>query len=130
MQTITNAYLTNLAVADIVIILTMVYDILIRYLLSPLVEKSPYFTDLGCTSVHGILYISGFSSNFLILFVSIERYSAICRPLSLLHDASRAGNMPALEASCSSDKEARCKSDISCVVTWSNWRCNPSVAVW
>ena len=50
MQTIVDAYLVNLAVADLVIILIMVYDILIKFLLSPLVEKSPYVTDLGCTS--------------------------------------------------------------------------------
>ena len=81
MQTIVNAYLVNLAVADLAIILIMVYDILIKFLLSPLVEKSPYVTDLGCTSAYGILYIVAFTSIFLVLFVSIERYSAICRPL-------------------------------------------------
>ena len=81
MQTITNAYLANLAVADFVIILIQAYDIFIKYLLSPTVEKSPYVTDLGCSAVYGLLYISGCSSILLILFVSIERYSAICRPL-------------------------------------------------
>ena len=64
MQTTTNTYLANLAEADIMIILFQAYDIWIRYLLSPLVEKSPYDTDLGCSLLYGLLYVSGFSSNF------------------------------------------------------------------
>ena len=81
MRTITNFYLVNIAVSDLLFIVTMVYDIFIGYLLSPDVRASPYYTTAGCITVNAATYISHFASVFLILLVSTERYFAICKTL-------------------------------------------------
>ena len=81
MQTFTNIYLANLAVADILFILTSTYNIFCGFLISPTIKTWPYFSSAGCTTVTGGIYLSLYSSTFLILLVSTERYLAICRAL-------------------------------------------------
>ncbi|XP_072037057.1 uncharacterized protein [Amphiura filiformis] len=74
MRTITNVYLANLAVADILYILVQTYDILIKYLISTKVKNNPYWTDFGCIAAFGTLYVVHFTSVFLIVFVSKESH--------------------------------------------------------
>ncbi len=81
MRTITNMYLINIAVADLLFIITMIYDVLAAYLFSPAIKSSPYSNSIGCMVVNAAIYLSHFVSVFLILLVSTERYLAICKPL-------------------------------------------------
>ena len=81
MRTITNNYLANLAVCDIFIICTESYDIFIAYLVSPDVKMTSYNTSYGCSIVFGLLYIGHFTSFWIVIIMSFERYMAICRPL-------------------------------------------------
>ena len=81
MRTIPNAYLASLAVSDILIISTQVYDIFIAYLVSPDVRMRPYETSYGCSIIFGLLYTGQFTSICSVVIVSFERYTAICKPL-------------------------------------------------
>ncbi|XP_072039801.1 galanin receptor 2a-like [Amphiura filiformis] len=81
MRTITNTYLANLAVCDLLFIGTMVYDIFVAYLQSPDLKSIPVNTSLGCGTLYGVLYIAHFTSLCIVVLVSFERYLAICHPL-------------------------------------------------
>ena len=79
MRTITNAYLVNMAVADIIFVSTSVVTI-IGYYASP-VANDTFASWVGCTIAWGLPYMLYFTSLLSVCFVTVERYFAICRPL-------------------------------------------------
>ena len=80
MRTITNAYLVNMAVADIIFVSTSVVTI-IGYYTSPVAGDTFFASWVGCTLAWGLPYMLYFTSLLSVFFVTVERYYAICRPL-------------------------------------------------
>ena len=81
MRTITNAYLGNLAFADIVSTCSMNYLILLSYLKSPQVKSKAYTSSLECAINSNVDWTSHLASIALVLIMSVERYLGICKPL-------------------------------------------------
>ena len=81
MRTITNAYLGNLAVADLLALCSVDYHILASYFMSPKVRTMSYNSSIGCAINVTIQYASHFTSIALVFIVTIERYLGICKPL-------------------------------------------------
>ena len=81
MRTVTNAYLGNLALADLLLLCSADYHFLIAYFLSPKVKLLPYNYSIGMAINVTIQYMSHFTSIALVFFVTIERYLGICKPL-------------------------------------------------
>lgn len=81
MRTLTNIYLINLALCDILFIIFSLNDIFLSYLYSPIVRTKLYQSSLSCASSYSIIYISHFTADCLIVFMTFERYAAICKPL-------------------------------------------------
>ncbi|XP_022081252.1 thyrotropin-releasing hormone receptor-like [Acanthaster planci] len=81
MRTITNAYLANLAVADIGFLVSAVVPALVQYTSSPIVFDQLPIGPVGCVLVNCVILIFFYGSVFMVFLVSYERYCAICRPL-------------------------------------------------
>ena len=81
MRTVTNIYLTNLAVADITFLSIAVLDKLGRYIVSPIAGDQYAIGQAGCRSIYTIMNAAYYASLYLITMVSLEKYYAICRPI-------------------------------------------------
>ena len=81
MHTITNAYLANVAVADLIFLIFVWVTYFPLYFISPVRNHVFYNSFVGCTLGFWFVNSSYYASSFLITFVTIERYYAICRPL-------------------------------------------------
>ncbi|XP_072033229.1 thyrotropin-releasing hormone receptor-like [Amphiura filiformis] len=84
MQTITNAYLANVAFADFLFVVYSCAIYFITYLLTPVRNDVPYRSNVGCICSFGMIYLTYFASLNLITFVTVERYFAVCRPFQHL----------------------------------------------
>ena len=80
MQTVTNAYLTNVAIADAVFIGFTCPAYLITYLMTPFRNAVLFRSEIGCAGSFGLSYFGYLASLLLITIVTAERYYAICRP--------------------------------------------------
>ncbi|XP_038048682.1 thyrotropin-releasing hormone receptor-like [Patiria miniata] len=91
MRTVTNAYLTNLAVADILFLAVAVGDKLTRYLITPIPADQTHFGVAGCISLNLLQHLFNWVSIFLVTLVTLERYYGVCHPLKhmVLHTFSR-----------------------------------------
>ena len=81
MRTFTNAFLANLAICDIIFILATAYNILGVYVFSPDIESDPYDSSFGCVVIFGLLHVTHYTSTAVVVFMSLERYFGICKPL-------------------------------------------------
>ena len=84
MRTVTNAYLVNVSIADLIFIGIACSATLFTRFSSPVrhdVEPSLGSGFPGCFIAFFITYLPYNTSLFLVTFVTIERYFAICRPL-------------------------------------------------
>ena len=82
MRTLTNFYLANLAVADLLFLVSFLIHITGSYAVSngvryAVIERS----DIQCAFVFGVVNASYFSSLCLITLVTFDRFLAICYPL-------------------------------------------------
>ena len=80
MQTIINAYLVNMAVADIIFVSSSVIT-LYGYHTSPVAQDTFFTSWVGCTLAWGLPNMLFFASLLSVTFVTVERYCAICSPL-------------------------------------------------
>ncbi|XP_033107431.1 thyrotropin-releasing hormone receptor-like isoform X2 [Anneissia japonica] len=80
MQTATNGYLVNLAVADIMFLVFAVSEKIIYLIASPIVIDKSVFGSTGCAVVEMAISTSYFASLFFITLVTTERYYAVCTP--------------------------------------------------
>ena len=80
MQTITNIYLVNIAIADIVFVGCSCTIYLATYLFSPVRNDVLFRGSIGCAASFGFGYLGYFASLTLLTCVTAERYLAICRP--------------------------------------------------
>ena len=77
LKTVTNFYLANVAVADLLFLHLETSHAIWEYK-----EKaSPLTTNVGCGLFYFTYYLSFFASILLITLVTLERYFAICHPL-------------------------------------------------
>ncbi|XP_022102668.1 thyrotropin-releasing hormone receptor-like [Acanthaster planci] len=81
MRTVTNAYLMNLAIADILFLVVTVGDKLARYLVTPVPWDQLYLGVAGCTSLNLLQHLFNWVSIFLVTLVTLERYYGVCHPL-------------------------------------------------
>ena len=81
MQTLTNCYLANIAVADIMLITYGPILYVVSYLKSPIVHYFPIEGVAGCFSAFFIANVGYFASVNIVTLVSMDRWMAICRPL-------------------------------------------------
>ena len=82
MRTVTNFYLANLAVADLLYIIIFSALSTSAYLIAPDVTNTYAVTSwLGCAAVILSLDVVYFGSNLMVSLVAFERFYAICHPL-------------------------------------------------
>ena len=81
MRTITNFYLANLAVADVMTLSLETFARPWLYVGSMQVKSAPFYSNFGCAKVSFAIHLSQITSIFLITIVSFDRYFAICHPL-------------------------------------------------
>ena len=81
MQTITNAYLANLSVADLCFIIFIGFRYIWTIVSSPKVYSNPFKQDVACLLMDFVTYLAYFASSGVVNLVSYERYLAICHPL-------------------------------------------------
>ncbi len=81
MRTYTNAFLANLAICDITFILMTLYNKLGLFLLNPYFTSDPYDSNVGCCVVMGLLHLVHYTSIWLVIVMTFERYLGICKPL-------------------------------------------------
>ncbi len=81
MRTVTNYYLVNLSIADILFMLIMLGSYIRTYLQSPFRNNVPYTSEYGCWAKIYPMYLSYFASVLIITLVALERYFTICMPV-------------------------------------------------
>ena len=84
MRTATNFYLSNLAVADGVLLMGTTLNYLLTYLKQPIDYGYP-FESGGCMVSLLVIYVFSFASIAFLTLVALERYQAVCRPLEYRH---------------------------------------------
>ncbi|XP_072171066.1 somatostatin receptor type 5-like [Diadema setosum] len=83
MKTITNTYLVNLAVADMMFILFAVVHKVAKIFTSPIQSDDAGIGLGGCMFIFLFLSAAYNSSMCFITAVSVERYNAVCNPLKM-----------------------------------------------
>ncbi|XP_022084413.1 thyrotropin-releasing hormone receptor-like [Acanthaster planci] len=81
MWTVTNIYLTNLAVADTSFLVIGVSEKIARYRASPVSGDQGIFGPGGCIVVYVLLDVAYCVGLCLVTLVTVEKYYAICRPV-------------------------------------------------
>ncbi|XP_022095738.1 delta-type opioid receptor-like isoform X2 [Acanthaster planci] len=83
MKTITNIFLVNLAIADILFVVYTATSYLF-YLPAPVRSHIHSMLNIWCPVAVSISFLTYFTSVSTVSLVSVERYNAICRPLKHL----------------------------------------------
>ncbi|XP_041459280.1 neuropeptides capa receptor-like [Lytechinus variegatus] len=81
MRTVTNYYLLNLALADIMFLCFAVGDKVGRYAASPIYNDQYGLKTVGCVLLNYFVQLSYYASIFLVTLVTLEKYYAVCRPV-------------------------------------------------
>ena len=81
MRTLTNFYLANLAVADIMVLFVKIGYLMSSPYQSAVVWSEPFRKHAGCALHILLCALSYCASILLITFITFDRYFAICRPL-------------------------------------------------
>ncbi|XP_072044818.1 thyrotropin-releasing hormone receptor-like [Amphiura filiformis] len=82
MKTVTNVYLANLAVADIMFLVLSAVDLLRTWNSNPgILLHFPYYTTAQCVSFSLLMKLTFYGSVCMVTLVTFERYMAICHPL-------------------------------------------------
>ena len=91
LRTTTNFHLANLAVADGFLLLVRLIRYIGTYVYSPIDYHNitPFTDAISCGIPILLINLFSFASVFFILFVALERYRSICRPLAYRGQNSR-----------------------------------------
>ena len=82
MRTATNFYLCNVAVSDLIFLVTGCGLYFTSYLYSPIRHDIMFTSSIGCSVWFVTIYSCYFLSINIYTLVTLERYYAICRPLA------------------------------------------------
>ena len=88
MRTITNFFLANMAIADLIYMSVGIGEKLWRYQASPVKDDDTVIGTMGCVFFPFIVDFCFTTSVLLVTIVSFERYYAICKPLRHRHLAT------------------------------------------
>ncbi|XP_070581398.1 galanin receptor 2a-like [Ptychodera flava] len=80
MRTVTNRYLSNLAIVNTLFLTLYYIEHIGEPLASDVVNDKSYLGDVGCTMVNYSLMVCLFTAQFVIVAFTTERYLAICHP--------------------------------------------------
>ncbi|XP_033111901.1 thyrotropin-releasing hormone receptor-like [Anneissia japonica] len=80
MRTVTNAYLVNLAVGDMLFLIVVISDKLWSFYTSELYSDHSSRSTFSCIALNVLNYTTLFTCEFLLTAVAAERYYAICHP--------------------------------------------------
>ncbi|XP_072039662.1 somatostatin receptor type 5-like [Amphiura filiformis] len=80
MRTITNRYLVNLAIADVIFLIAAIGSKIYRFKKSPLDGDDSPLGASGCIWTYFLSDMSYFASLFFVTLVSLDRFVAVCRP--------------------------------------------------
>ena len=81
MRTVTNYYLLNLGVADILYLIFAAGSKIGRYVEFPFYRNDFSLKAAGCVALNYLIMFPYFASLFLITLVTLEKYYAVCRPV-------------------------------------------------
>ena len=81
MQTITNAYLTNLSATDLIFVALSCGFSITNYTKSPVRDEIMFNSWVGCTTSWFVVLTTYFASLMIITLVTVEKYYALCHPL-------------------------------------------------
>ncbi len=95
MRNITNLYLVNLSIADLVFLITAGGKSIYQYLYYPYMDDTLSLGAAGCAIITAITYTSYFASIAIITLVSLERFYAVTQPLKhrLIHSHWRVAKL-------------------------------------
>ncbi|XP_038050443.1 somatostatin receptor type 5-like [Patiria miniata] len=82
MKTVTNAYLLNLAIADVLYLTFSVGEKLVKYGLSSVSDNDGVLGLGGCIVVYIITDLAYFAGLFFVTLVSIDRFMAVHSPMA------------------------------------------------
>ncbi len=82
MQTFTNAFLCNIAVSDLILLSYIIFLFIVTLFMNIAKGGVPFTTSQGCVLFKFFGGFPYFLSSMLITLVSLERFYAICLPLS------------------------------------------------
>ena len=83
MRTVTNFYLSNLAVSDSMLLINAAFQYIWTYFAQPVDYGGVYFpTGYLCALSNLCVFLFYFASVFIVILVTFERYLAICHPLA------------------------------------------------
>ncbi len=80
MRTVTNAYLVNIAIADLFFIGYSCTFYIVSYFTSPVRNDMPFTFLFGCVVAWMPTYLSYFASILLITLATLEKFYGICHP--------------------------------------------------
>ena len=80
MRTVTNTYLLNLSISDIIFLAVAIGDKLWKYTGTPIMGDETPVGQMGCIWVYFMSDMSYFASLIFVTIVALDRYLAVCRP--------------------------------------------------
>ena len=80
MRTVTNKYLLNLSISDIIFLAAAIGDKLWKYMSSPVMGDYTSIGHAGCILGYFLSDMSYFASLIFVTIVSLDRFLAVCRP--------------------------------------------------
>jgi somatostatin receptor 1 len=83
LRTVTNTYLLNIAIADILLLLS------IPFLIITILANGWIFGNVLCKMYYNFIHINQYVSSLLLAALSFDRYLAVCHPIRAIQFRTR-----------------------------------------